>query len=249
MIISNIVKIFRNALTFTVLPSKNAKVVGWMLILCTMLNLGSVSFENVLLEYLTKPLLMPLLGIYCWYTLPASVIAKGMPKLKLVISALIFSWLGDVALLFTRLNPDFFLLGLAFFLCAHLIYIVLFRKASSAMQFRLWYTFPFAVYAAVLYFLLLPNLDVILKVAVFVYAAVLMLMGVFAAARNTPNLYMESYMRVLIGAIVFMVSDSCIAINTFLHPFPSAEFIIMLTYVLAQYWIITGIRNYLIMNH
>ena len=42
------------------------------------------------------------------------------------------------------------------------------------------------------------------------------------------------------GALMFVLSDSLLAINKFLEPLPYAGISIMLTYCAAQYFIVTG---------
>jgi len=44
-------------------------------------------------------------------------------------------------------------------------------------------------------------------------------------------------MAMLIGSILFMISDSILAINKFYEPSHYFEVIVMLTYILAQYFI------------
>jgi uncharacterized membrane protein YhhN len=45
---------------------------------------------------------------------------------------------------------------------------------------------------------------------------------------------------ILIGAIFFVTSDSLLAINKFYNPIQSANFLIMFTYIVAQYLITFG---------
>ncbi len=53
--------------------------------------------------------------------------------------------------------------------------------------------------------------------------------------KNPGNLY------VFIGAIVFVISDSILAINKFYTPIEKSSFFIMLTYLVAQYLIVIGV--------
>ena len=50
-----------------------------------------------------------------------------------------------------------------------------------------------------------------------------------------------SYRLVFFGAIMFMVSDSILALNKFYQPLPYSNIWIMFTYAIAQYVIIIGI--------
>ncbi|MFM8914325.1 MAG: lysoplasmalogenase family protein, partial [Flammeovirgaceae bacterium] len=51
----------------------------------------------------------------------------------------------------------------------------------------------------------------------------------------------KSFTYVMMGALLFMTSDSLLAINKFLNPLPLSGISIMLTYCLAQYLIVEGI--------
>jgi uncharacterized membrane protein YhhN len=51
----------------------------------------------------------------------------------------------------------------------------------------------------------------------------------------------SSYLQVVSGAVLFLVSDSLLAINKFYAPVLYSGFFIMLTYSLAQYFIVSGI--------
>ena len=61
-------------------------------------------------------------------------------------------------------------------------------------------------------------------------------------AFNRKNLVNStSFLLVFIGALIFVVSDSCIAINVFYKPFEFARIAIMSTYTIAQFLIIYGV--------
>jgi uncharacterized membrane protein YhhN len=79
-----------------------------------------------------------------------------------------------------------------------------------------------------------------MQIPVLVYTIVLMLMGIFSLNRYdlTPIL---SFRMVLVGACLFIISDSMIALNRFGFPFDYAGFWIMLTYILAQWCIVRGL--------
>ena len=77
------------------------------------------------LRYLTKPLLMPVL---LWAY--ASAIPDKKDRIfQLMAASLLFSFSGDVNLMFEQNNPVFFLLGLGSFLITHLLYIDVFRRS------------------------------------------------------------------------------------------------------------------------
>ena len=79
-------------------------------------------------------------------------------------------------------------------------------------------------------------------IPVFVYGAVITLMGIFATLRKTNK---NSYVLVLFGAILFICSDTLIAFNKFIFNSDLfyAQAYIMILYVLAQYFIIRGLSK------
>ena len=52
---------------------------------------------------------------------------------------------------------------------------------------------------------------------------------------------MTSFKLVFIGSLLFLLSDSMLAFNKFHSEIPLAGFLIMLTYIAAQYLIMRGL--------
>lgn len=104
---------------------------------------------------------------------------------------------------------------------------------------------PFVVYLAPLLFavallmLLFPKLGDMM-VPVIAYATVISIMCMAALGRwhKANN---GSFVFVLAGAVFFIISDALIAINKFYAPFELASFLIMITYIKAQYLILVGL--------
>ncbi len=82
-----------------------------------------------------------------------------------------------------------------------------------------------------------------LQIPVIVYALVLMAMVVSAIYRLGRTSF-ASFSLVLFGAFLFMVSDSLLAINKFLDKVPLGGFWIMLTYIGAQFLIVSGLMKH-----
>jgi uncharacterized membrane protein YhhN len=194
-----------------------------------------LGYEN--LDLLLKPILIPLLafGVYFY--------PKFSSK-KTILIALFFSWVGDVILLFSDIAEIYFILGLVAFLISHITYCVLFNKQIKGKFKRNTVVFGIgsiliAFYLIGMLCVLLPSLGE-LKIPVIVYATVISIMLVFAFNgyliwEKPGNLY------VFLGAIVFVVSDSILAIDKFHKPIEKNSFFIMLTYLVAQYLIVVGI--------
>ncbi|MFN4145297.1 MAG: lysoplasmalogenase [Runella sp.] len=153
---------------------------------------------------------------------------------------------GDVLLMIRE--RDLFVAGLGSFLVMQLCYIVAFWQTLSAeakrnLKHKGWkYALPFAMYGLV--FLTISH-DPINKQSpslwppVVGYAVCLCSMGIAAAFRfNTTEA--RSYQWVLWGAVLFILSDSLIALNKFWQPFEASTLLIMTTYAAAQWLIVWG---------
>jgi len=195
------------------------------------------------LEFVCKPLLMISLGIY--YV--SSVRVSGAKIVPAVVCAIVFSFLGDVLLMVQHTNELFFLLGLASFLVAHLSYIYAYRqhcieddegKSLLGTQ-KVRFALPIVLATTGLISILYNHLGG-LKIPVTAYALVLMWMTLQALFRfgKTNGL---SFWGVLVGALLFMISDALIAINKFLSPLPLSDLLVMSTYIVGQYLIIWGL--------
>lgn len=188
------------------------------------------------LRLVSKPLIvLSLLAYFLLRTKETSSPLKGW-----VVGALVFSWLGDVLLLFEARDPLFFILGLSAFLLAHVTYIVFFnrlRRVEGIVLQPLLFL-PVLVYYIGLISLLYPNLGG-LKLPVVVYGAVISTMLAAALHLKAVRGSRAGALFVL-GAALFVLSDSLLAVNKFLEPFAGAGLLIMLTYGLAQFLIVRG---------
>ena len=155
-----------------------------------------------------------------------------------LIAALVFSLGGDV---FLMLPGDYFIPGLASFLVAHLFYIALFRQGQPWFPSRRALAVVLA-FGAGMYAMLWSSLtDPVLAAAVGAYVTVISLMTAQAIGRAQVRGDAASRW-VAVGACVFMLSDSLIAINKFLTPVPLSSFWILVTYFAAQMLIVHHAR-------
>ncbi|WP_020529183.1 lysoplasmalogenase [Flexithrix dorotheae] len=201
------------------------------------------------LNNIFKPLIMVWIGIY-FYLQSRKISNNLKPQ---IFFAFFFSWLGDIFLMFQEFNPLFFITGLACFLISQITYILIFKKAQdnsnpqkTIFQTKSYLVLPFLIYGAFFYFLLFPNLDLMLKIAVLIYAVALV--GMSATAFNRKDRVSNpSFWSVFFGAILFVISDSLIGVNKFLlsEPLPLEGILIMGTYIPAQYLIMRGLLVYL----
>jgi uncharacterized membrane protein YhhN len=191
-----------------------------------------------------KPAIMIMLGFYYW----ASQRTAREPLSVPLIMAILFSCAGDI-LLMQKSDEKFFRFGLGAFLISHLFYILTYRQhrledspgALQGLQ-KIRFAFPVILAGTGLVTVLYAHLGG-LKIPVLVYAAVITIM-VLTALFRFGRTNSSSFTMVFGGAILFMVSDSLIAINKFLEPLPYAHFWIMLTYISAQLLIVKGLLKH-----
>jgi len=151
-----------------------------------------------------------------------------------ILAGLLFSLAGDI---FLMLPSDRFIQGLVSFLLAHLCYIAAFtfEGGAAVTTASMLYALPFLVYGALMLRVLLPGLGR-MKAPVIVYMVVIMLMA-WQALNRWAGTGQEGSGLALLGALLFVVSDSILALNRFRRPFPSAQLLVMSTYFMAQ-WLI-----------
>ena len=190
-------------------------------------------------RYISKPLVTISLVIY----FISQVTGVESPLKKWIISGLIFSCLGDIFLLFQKDNR-FFLFGLSAFLLAHLMYIFFFHQVRIIERLRgkAWLLLPIAVYYAFIITWLSPYLDE-MKIPVRIYAVVISFMFMLALhmlyiSNKKAGLYMAA------GAFIFVISDSLLALDKY-KVYDVPDTLIMLTYALAQFFIVMGAANYI----
>ena len=148
--------------------------------------------------------------------------------------ALFFSFIGDVLLL-DKIN--LFIFGIAAFLITQVIYIFIFSKglAKAAWQKKITSLVPFLLFYSVLISVLAPNLNELL-VPVMVYGIAISVFGTVALLNYLYDRN-KNTLLLLQGALLFIVSDSMIALNKFHEEQSFYPVTIMLTYILAQYLI------------
>ena len=203
-------------------------------------HLTGIGLESEVLARLTKPHLMVILGFFMWEQ------TRGIKNrlITVFIAAQFFSWCGDL-LLMNTVTPVFFLYGLGAFLLAQLLYSFFFFRAmqKEKIKFSWLLFFPVLIYYSVLISWLAPQLGA-LKTPVVIYGAIISTMLLLAL----HMLYMpavRSGRLFMLGALLFVASDSALAINKFSNSFPSAGLIIMITYGLAQFFLTTGAIQYI----
>jgi len=215
----------------------------WLILYYVVLgaDLFAVYNGNETLRYITKPLLMPLLiAFFIFQTREFASFLK-----KWVTLALVFSWAGDVLLIFESTSSNFFIFGLVAFLIAHIFYILFYENVirKEGLNKNYWWFLPVIIYYIALIYFLSPNLGD-MKWPVRIYGIVISYMLIKALQTGgIKNLGAATLM--IAGAVLFITSDSILAINKFYEPFKYAGIAIMLTYGIAQLLITLGAVRYI----
>jgi uncharacterized membrane protein YhhN len=180
---------------------------------------------------LVKPMALLLLMFVAW--LPNGLADKPQTWL---VRALGLSWVGDVLLLY----PGLFMPGLVAFLAAHLCYFKLLTMDAPVLPSRrslLQCLIVGGLMYAALFFNGLPK-DMRLPVAL--YVVVIALMAAQAWGRSIHHNDKASVLTA-VGATVFMLSDSLLAVDTFINPLPYAGLWVLSSYYLAQGLMVSGV--------
>lgn len=214
----------------TVRPMTTRVAIG-VTVAVSLVHLAALLRNRDLLADLTQVLLMPALAAYLALTAGPG---RRERLLRLLLVALGFSWLGDAVPRLLEGDAGF-LAMVGFFLVAQIVLIVAFwpfRRASVAVR-RPW---VLTVYAAALIGLvaLCGEQAGPLLGPVVVYGLCLFSMSVLATGVSRT---------VAVGGLVFLVSDSLIALRAFAPDvqIPAMGFWVMLTYISAQALIAVGV--------
>ncbi|MCB0586211.1 MAG: lysoplasmalogenase [Phaeodactylibacter sp.] len=211
-------------------------------LLLSLLNLYGEYSRSEALILVTKPLLLTVLSL--WFYLHLRPLRGRFPRF--ILAGLIFSIGGDVLLMLVENGPKderYFLLGLGSFLLAQLSYLSGFLQFPEAKQGQVarepWRAWPFALFLAAIIIILWPGIPAPMKAPVAVYAFAIVSMGV-AAFNLKPFLEPRVFVGLMSGILLFLLSDSLIALDKFRADavsIPYARLFIMATYLLGQYWI------------
>lgn len=216
---------------------KTKKLYFLFAIVC-MAEIFLISTDNETLRLFTKPLIIPsLAAIYLTAVVPPKNLYKDA-----VLMGLFFSWVGDILLQF----DGYFIPGLIAFLTAHVFYIFFLvstqSEHTSFFKMRPVMLIAVVAYLIELMYLLWPHLGG-LKIPVLFYGITISIM-LSAAFWQYQKLDFNTSIFLIIGATFFVASDSLLALNKFKKQFDMAGISIMLTYMLAQLFIVIGAIRY-----
>jgi uncharacterized membrane protein YhhN len=149
----------------------------------------------------------------------------------LISTALLLSLTGDI-LLALELQQGF-IYGLIAFAFAHLFYAACFYRWKNWQNHYGWLFAGLALYMTAMLYFILPASDP-LQIPVVFYMLVIAVMTGSAIMVKASSKY------ILLGALLFVVSDSLLAVNKFMIVLPYENLLIMSSYYAAQYFLLLG---------
>ncbi len=205
----------------------------------SIVHLGAEELQAEWLILLTKPLLVTILAFWFWRVTAGT----SSTFRKFLLLGLVFSVGGDTLLMFVEHGPQlevFFLFGLGSFLIAQLCYsyaLWYYPGVKEGIIFRKpWLIVFFLGYLAWILGTLWTGIPTPMRLPVGVYAAAIVIMAITAAnlyGRTTPTIFWGFFT----GVLLFVLSDTLIALNKFGEPIAGARLAIMVTYLAAQFLI------------
>lgn len=170
-------------------------------------------------EWLTKPLLAPLLALALLCSAPTG-------RTRIMVRGLACATAGDVILMLP--GTVAFIAGMLCFLAMQLHYVAAFRSVGARPTKRA------ATLAALVWLVanavLAPNLGA-LAIPVLVYSAALITMSTFASASGR---------LAAVGGVLFALSDGLIGIGAAGGGFTGRPVLVMATYAAAQFLLVLG---------
>ena len=194
-------------------------------------------------KYITLACLMPMLA---WYYFSECDNPKEKRNVLILLSVL-FAWFGDLTMMFLPVCPAMLIPGLLSFLVTHIMYVFIFSTGSWKDMLKPVKLLPailFLAYGVVLYSTIYnsPKLETGMRIPVFIYTLAIV-SGIIASLSRYGKVNRKSFFLVFAGVLLFLVSDSCLAINRFVHPFFWHYLPTMAPYFTGQFLIVIGLAE------
>jgi len=195
----------------------------------------------------TKTLLIPILLINIYTT---SLETKHRRSKALANLAFFFCFLGDFFLLWAA-EHTYFVLGLSSFLIAHIFFIIFFfRLKKFTDKYRLFLfatsTLIFGYIGFLLFLIWQGATRQSMQIPVIVYGVIIGVMLLTAVhSINNKSLKRLSKNYFIPGALLFVASDSILALNKFSISILYGEVIVMVTYAAAVFMLSMGVVRFL----
>ena len=213
-------------------------VVVVLFLVFTIVELYAAFTNQSAIKFISTPVLMPLLGIF--------YLVSARKKNWLVVAALAFSLLGDV-LNQWQANEDVFMIETGAFLLALICYIIALNQPISHLRkvnpFIYVLVVVYVAYGIVTYLILRSYLGE-MELPAVIYFAIVLLMS-FSALTRCGQFRSYSFWLPLIGSILFVASDTLLAVNAFEYhgQMKYGDFLTTLFYIPAQVMIVLGLAS------
>ena len=201
--------------------------------------------EKESLRYLTKPVLIPVLLFYIFLNAKPHLFKHTK---KFVFIAFLCAWLGDVFLM--GKGTFWFIIGMLAFIAAHLIWAAIFiRMHKPEIKHSQEVVIGLAILICwnyAIFHFIGPNLGS-MKMPILIYMVIISLMALstvnLLGSRSKQNLAINFFIP---GAILFMISDSVLALKMFLYTDVSfLSVVVMVSYGYAISLLADGFAHYL----
>src|SRR5690554_5596053 len=225
----------------------NRKNILWLYfyMIFGIIDLAMVANQQAEYRILIKLLiLVPLLV----YFIKESLLIKNTILRQSVIAALAFSLVGDMLLLY----PQLFLYGLGGYFMASICYIFSFKLTQKlTIQLPNWYfimvfiyNLPIYILGAFFYFLIYQQLYYLkIPIVIFIGGLVMLITSARERYKKTND---ASFWQVLVGSVLFAVSQGIYLADAFYQPLVDRDVLMMGAYLLAQLLIVMGLRSHFI---
>jgi uncharacterized membrane protein YhhN len=190
-----------------------------------------------------KPALLPLLSVTTLtYLLGRDHYDDDGGAIAFLLMAQLFGCAGDILLI--RAGFQFFLGGMAAFLVGHVFYMCLFGGLSwKGLSVWIWAIAVALMAAAELGLIRAIGVsgEMLVPIIIYGFALMLLIFSALAGVIRMPKGRRTTWWILLLGALLFTFSDSCIAMEIVgVMSFPLHSFLVMVTYLAAQSLLAVG---------
>lgn len=220
---------------------KSMRIAVIVFLVLSLAEVIALSFHIAGVNPILKPLLIPSLAVAALCALLPE--HSGWKSILLAVALALYT-AGDVLLLPLANDFAFFAAGLGAFLLGHICFLVILLNGLGGPNDRIcdrkdWIICQFPLVLALVAVSIL-NVEGAFGAVLFVYALMLLLVptcGILWLLRGRKMGW-----RILTGGLLFVASDTMIALNVFNGiNFPLHHAIVMLTYLAAEWLIVSGI--------
>ena len=206
------------------------KYFAYIFLIIVAMQLTGVYLDSAL-RIITKPLIMISLATYYF--------AYARNFKMLFFTALVAALMGDIFLMWE--HEMSFILGLVSFLLMQVLYGIVFFQHRDRIDVldTIGSIIVFFIGVALSY-ILIPDVEGPLKIGVLIYCLGIMVMVITSILRSKSH---TSFLPVVCGALLFLISDAVLGIDKFSFPIEYGSFLVIGTYMAAQFLIVMGITE------